>query len=327
MNYYKYSHLSLIPDSYPFIHYHTKYKIHYNSIKCINCSNYGHTIKTCQYPISSYGLICYHYNKDTQIIKYLMIQRKDSLCYVEFIRGRYYLEKTNYISKLFQYITPKEIELIKTKDFDSLWASLWKDYHIEKFQREYQQSKKKFNYLKKGYYNNQGNLINLTKIIKKSKSHMTKELNNEINEINPYLETEWEFPKGRRNINEEQLDCAVREFEEESGLSRKYIQLLNNNTHEEIYKSVNGIRYRNIYYLARCTEMSDSTINLFDENNLVQIKEVNDVKWFDNSIVIQQIRNIYKERRNLFKNVHKEILEYEQQIQLQNVNTNQVPNL
>jgi 8-oxo-dGTP pyrophosphatase MutT (NUDIX family) len=316
MNYYNNSQLTL----YPLINYHTKYKIHYNSIKCINCSNYGHTIKTCQYPISSYGVICYHYNQNTQIIRYLMIQRKDSLCYVEFIRGRYYLEKNNYISKLFQYITPKEKELIKTMDFDSLWVSLWKDYQIEKFQREYHQSKKKFNHLKTGYYNNQGNLINLNKIIKKSESQMAKEMNNEINETNLYNETEWEFPKGRRNMDEAQLDCAVREFEEESGLSRKYIQFLNNNTHEEIYKAVNGIRYRNIYYLARCTEMSDSIINLFDENNLVQIKEVKDVKWFESPRVTNQIRNIYKTRRNLFIDVHKKIMEYEQQIQ--NINAN-----
>ena len=31
-------------------------------------------------------------------------------------------------------------------------------------------------------------------------------------------ETEWEFPKGRRNFKEKDLECALREFEEETGI-------------------------------------------------------------------------------------------------------------
>ena len=42
-----------------------------------------------------------------------MIQRKDSLCYIEFIRGKYKINDINYIFKLFKYITNKENKIFK----------------------------------------------------------------------------------------------------------------------------------------------------------------------------------------------------------------------
>ena len=59
----------------------------YKKLQCLNCGHYGHAIKTCNYPITSYGILCYFVQNNN--IKYLMIQRKDSLCYIEFLRGKY----------------------------------------------------------------------------------------------------------------------------------------------------------------------------------------------------------------------------------------------
>jgi len=36
---------------------------------------------------------------------------------------------------------------------------------------------------------------------------------------------EWEFPKGRRNYQENDLACALREFEEETGYSKNDINI------------------------------------------------------------------------------------------------------
>ena len=38
--------------------------------------------------------------------------------------------------------------------------------------------------------------------------------------ITRWSETEWGFPKGRRNFQEKDLDCALREFEEETGMNK-----------------------------------------------------------------------------------------------------------
>ena len=50
-------------------------------IYCNNCGNEGHLYRHCRLPVLSYGILCI--NKD----KLLMIQRKDSLSYIEFSTG------------------------------------------------------------------------------------------------------------------------------------------------------------------------------------------------------------------------------------------------
>ena len=52
---------------------------------CNNCGNYGHTYGNCRHPILSYGVILYNYDKDVPSI--VMVERKDSLSYIEFMRA------------------------------------------------------------------------------------------------------------------------------------------------------------------------------------------------------------------------------------------------
>ena len=144
-----------------------------------------------------------------------------------------------------------------------------------------------------------GELINFNYLIEKTKN-------------DTFDETEIEFPKGRRNLNENNINTALREFEEESGLSRNKINLINNKSYEEIYIAVNNVRYRHIYYIAKCNAKNfKSIVNLFNPKNKTQIKEVMDVKWFDYDDVLDNIRNIYLERKELFKRVDKIINKYE----------------
>ena len=273
------------------------------NIQCLNCGFYGHTIKSCNYPITSYGIICYC--KINNEIKYLMIQRKDSLCYIEFIRGKYKMNDINYICKLFKFITNKEKNKILNSDFDTLWKDLWKEYDINKFKKEYLQSKRKFDKIKNGFEHND-KIIDFNYIINSSQNNSTI-----------YNQTEWEFPKGRRNLNEHNIKCAIREFEEESGLSKNRIKLINNKSYEEIYIAVNKTRYRHIYYIAKCNDITSEDI-LFNPKNKIQIKEVKDVKWLNYDNVINNIRNIYIERIELFKRVNKIINKHEDQFLVNN---------
>ena len=57
------------------------------TVYCNNCGNYGHNYQNCKYPITSNGLIVFRCNDGE--IQYLMIKRKDSLGFVEFMRGKY----------------------------------------------------------------------------------------------------------------------------------------------------------------------------------------------------------------------------------------------
>ena len=55
---------------------------------CNNCGNYGHLFYNCKKPITSIGIICFRYNLENKI-EFLLVQRKDTLGYVDFLRGKY----------------------------------------------------------------------------------------------------------------------------------------------------------------------------------------------------------------------------------------------
>ena len=58
-------------------------------------------------------------------VSFLMVRRRDTLGFVEFMRGKYSLENIDYIKQLLQIMTRKERELITTHTFDELWSKLW----------------------------------------------------------------------------------------------------------------------------------------------------------------------------------------------------------
>ena len=77
-----------------------------NTLYCGNCGKYGHVYRKCLAPIISSGVILF--KKESNTIKYLLVQRKDTLGFVEFMRGKYNLENIQYITKLFEILTEKE---------------------------------------------------------------------------------------------------------------------------------------------------------------------------------------------------------------------------
>ena len=53
---------------------------------CNNCGKQGHLYHQCKLPITSNGIIAFRKNKTSEL-EYLMICRKDSLGYIDLIRG------------------------------------------------------------------------------------------------------------------------------------------------------------------------------------------------------------------------------------------------
>ena len=66
---------------------------------CNNCQNYGHLYYNCKRPITSLGVICYRKYNDK--IEYLIVQRKDSHGYVDFLRGKYNENNKYHINNIF----------------------------------------------------------------------------------------------------------------------------------------------------------------------------------------------------------------------------------
>lgn len=275
---------------------------HHPQILCANCGCAGHVYRVCGHPVTSFGIVCYRWNKaDPSIPEYLMVQRKDSLCFVEFIRGKYSLQNRNYIMKLFRSMTTAERNHICTLDFDNLWYGFWQTDHNRGFMKEYHQAKDKFKTLRLGYYLRDTN--NKVRLDFFSLDRVMKETTPD------YEETEWGFPKGRRNINEKDLRCAMREFREETGIELKEVVI---HTHikpfEEVFTGCNRVRYRHVYYLAQLKSDADEHLGDVMELPSGNTREIRKVVWFGYDDAMEKIRPHNVERRELFRRLHNTIL-------------------
>jgi 8-oxo-dGTP pyrophosphatase MutT (NUDIX family) len=247
---------------------------------CRNCGINGHLYKDCIHPIMSFGIICYRILNNK--IEYLMIQRKDSLSFMEFIRGKYSVNCEEYIEELINNMTENEKELICSGEFDKIWNYAWSQQNNNiKHTVEYVESKSKYTNIYAS------NLIN--KIAKQEKHYK--------------YEQEWGFPKGRRKLKENNIDCAIREFCEETRISKKdFSVLIELNEFEEIFFGTNNILYKHVYYIAKINK----EINLqIDSKCLEQVREIRALSWFSYENVLSKIKNINKERIELFKLVNK----------------------
>ena len=54
---------------------------------CNNCNKSGHLFHNCRLPITSYGIILFR--TMNKVKQFLMIRRKDTFGYIDFIRGKY----------------------------------------------------------------------------------------------------------------------------------------------------------------------------------------------------------------------------------------------
>ena len=107
-------------------HYEKKSYKYYDV--CNNCGKQGHTFKQCKNPITSFGVIVFRINH-LQQREYLMIRRKDTLGYIDFMRGKYSASNQKYIFNMIQQMTIQEKYKLKNYSFDELWRDLWLEGH------------------------------------------------------------------------------------------------------------------------------------------------------------------------------------------------------
>ena len=263
-------------------------------VYCCNCGKRGHNYKKCLSPVISYGIILFDKREGIDKIKYLMIQRKDTIGFVEFVRGKYNLNNYKYISQVFKIMTLVERNNIIKMDFDELWNLLWLNKHKnnKNTMLEYKSSKEKFNIIKKGIYIN-NKFVNLEII------------NNNTPVI--YEEPEWGFPKGRRNLYETDIKCAIREFTEETNIyPNHYVIPDYNKTFVETFYGTNNIKYRHIYYIGELTSDIDLKI---DTSNINQISEIRGLKWFNYQDGHNIIRPYNIEKKKVMKYINSYLLQ------------------
>ena len=75
---------------------------------CNNCGKTGHIFSQCKMPIISYGVILFRSSQ--RGIEYLMIRRKDSFGFIDFVRGKYIPQNLIHIQKIINEMSINEKE-------------------------------------------------------------------------------------------------------------------------------------------------------------------------------------------------------------------------
>ena len=255
---------------------------------CNNCSNQGHLFNQCKMPITSIGIVAF--KKEQTNLKYLMICRKDSLGYIEFLRGKYPLYNKEYIQTLIDEMTVTEKENIISNNFEELWKSLWGDFIGIQYRSEEKHAKDKFTQIQRGIQIYSEGNYDLTSLVKESKTQWTT--------------PEWGFPKGRRNYQETDITCAYREFNEETGYMKEDLDMITNiQPFEEIFIGSNYKSYKNKYYVAKLISGGDVSTSF-------QKSEVSDMRWLTLDKCLSIIRPYNLEKIQLIKDINNVLERY-----------------
>lgn len=262
-----------------------------SEVYCNNCGKPGHIYNQCKVPITSFGVIAFRYNLQNKI-EYLMIRRKDTLGYIDFMRGKYMVHNKHFILNQFKQMTVQEKEKLLCGNFDKLWRDLWGDNLISnKYRTEEHSAREKYNQLFMGI-NKKTEFYNLHSIIEECKDDI-------------WEEPEWGFPKGRREYQEKDYDCALREFYEETGFNGNKLKNLQNIfPFEENFTGSNYKSYKHKYYLMMMN-YEDSILQTTFEKT-----EVSKMEWKEYDDCIQSIRSYNLEKRRMITNIHNCLQKY-----------------
>jgi len=286
----------------------------FNSIKknvyCSNCGQVGHHLKQCLSPVTSYGVILVKlpdnfsqaeellnnensvsgYEKITKQLKYLMIQRRDSLGFIELMRGKYKLNDIDYIKYHISTMTKSEHDKILNEDFDILWDKLWgtPKEQSQNYKNDRDNARAKLQQLREGYQDLSSNNIITLKLI--------------IDEVEkPWNTPEWGFPKGRRDPREFELQCAYRELYEETGIKEKDVLLVKNlEPISETFFGSNHIHYCHKYYVMFYNSTQEVK---FDPTNHFMAQEIGDIGWFSLEECLEKIRPENVEKKEVLLRV------------------------
>ena len=90
-----------------------------NTNSCNNCGKQGHSFHQCKLPITSYGIILFRSSLNG--LQFLMIRRKDSFGYIDFIRGKYSPYNIEHIQNIVNEMSNPEKDRLLNGTFDKLW--------------------------------------------------------------------------------------------------------------------------------------------------------------------------------------------------------------
>jgi 8-oxo-dGTP pyrophosphatase MutT (NUDIX family) len=218
------------------------------------------------------------------------VQRKHSIEFAEFIAGKYFFDDGfNYLRKLIYGMTPEERQIIKRNNM--ILQKIWEDPEVKmtlKVNDSY------FKYCE-SRHNKLLDLFDLATALSDT----------------PYLryDTEWGLPKGRKENGETDIQCARREFEEETGIPRSNLALCPVSYTEE-FIGLNGKLYIYQYFLGQIINDDDIDRITHSDHEIKKLKLINidDIQLYIHSTKrLEVIRNAFADtnpRPNVFRKIN-----------------------
>jgi len=214
-------------------------------------------------PTPSYGIILFTMTQDDKgeySPHYLLAQRRDTIEFIDIFSPKC---PPHQLPIWFSLMSHEERDRIKTyiDDFDTLWCDLNLPKGDYKKERRYILAKEKFEKNKDKYL----------ELLESTTSFVR--------------EPAWGFPKGRKQKNETYMECALREFEEETKMSREPIRLFSREPIVEVFRGSNKRMYSTNYYLYETfTELEIQYVksgSMVPGREKMICHEIQDLKWLD----------------------------------------------
>jgi 8-oxo-dGTP pyrophosphatase MutT (NUDIX family) len=226
---------------------------------------------------TSYGIALCRYNKNNNNNpEILLIKKRYTYYYCNFILGHYKKYNNKQLQFLFGNMTFAEKLDILSMNFNNMWYRLWlfdpeKNYEINTAVKHTDYAGNDTSRNLKCYFRKKNKFENI--FVRDGGRRLKKLIDGSTNSVAP-----WEIPKGGKNLDETDLDCAKREFEEETGIySDKYLILWDIKPVIVSHKDGDTI-YKSVYFLATFNPNSTWQPKVrFDTSK--QLTELEQVQW------------------------------------------------
>lgn len=204
-----------------------------------------------------------------QELRILMVCKRHSYYYSNFVHGKYDSADENKLRHMFSNMNADEKIDIASCDYARIWYRMWRN--VVPSNVRFHHTKNKFD---RTFRQDGG--VRLRRLLSETST---------AGKI-------WELPKGRKSYSSEgNIECAVREFCEESGLPRRSFRVLCPKSIRVEYVDDN-VKYITNYVVARA--VSDHILNI-NYNTLDQVDEISDIRW----MTINEIKLVDETKRTI----------------------------
>lgn len=232
----------------------------------------------------SYGIaLCRKRNDKSNKTEILLVKKRYTYQFFEFVFGRYKKDDTKYLLYLFNNMTYSEKLCILNMNFSEMWYRIWLNNPEKTYFYGYSQiitGKISIETKKKNKPKSWKGIGCYFKKKNKFESCFMKDSGKKLNNlitISKNSESPWDIPKGHKNPNEKDLNAAQREFEEETGIDPRNYSIFWHETPIIISYQNQGITYKHYYYMAELDNKKWIPKVSFKKYN--QIIEVEAIKW------------------------------------------------